>query len=65
MNECGGIRRFLHVFEVVYKCGVKDDSVETIALQYLELSRVLLVDVLATDQIEKASIDVVWRVMVC
>nr|CDQ02267.1 Bm2761, isoform b [Brugia malayi] len=34
--------------------GIKEKSIEeTIALQYLELSRILLVDVLATDRIEK------------
>uniref|UniRef100_A0A915PMF8 UBR-type domain-containing protein n=1 Tax=Setaria digitata TaxID=48799 RepID=A0A915PMF8_9BILA len=54
LNEYGGIRRFLHVFEVAYRSGIKEKSIETIALQYLELSRVLLVDVLATDRIEKS-----------
>lgn len=53
LNEHGGIRRFLHVFEVAYRSGIKEKSIETIALQYLELSRILLVDVLATDRIEK------------
>ncbi|KAK6106256.1 E3 ubiquitin-protein ligase UBR4 family protein [Brugia pahangi] len=55
LNEYGGIRRFLHVFEVAYRSGIKEKSIEeTIALQYLELSRILLVDVLATDRIEKS-----------
>ncbi|VDM95152.1 unnamed protein product [Thelazia callipaeda] len=54
LNRHGGIRRFLHVFEVAYRTGIKEESVETVALQYLELSRILLVDVLATDQIEKS-----------
>ncbi|CAG9534491.1 unnamed protein product [Cercopithifilaria johnstoni] len=54
LNECGGIRRFLHVFEVAYRSGIKEKSIEAIALQYLELSRILLIDVLATDRIEKS-----------
>ncbi|KAM3720367.1 Auxin transport protein BIG [Dirofilaria immitis] len=54
MNEYGGIRRFLHVFEVAYRSGIKEKPIEAIALQYLELSRILLVDVLATDRIEKS-----------
>ncbi|EFO26755.2 hypothetical protein LOAG_01731 [Loa loa] len=54
LNESGGIRRFLHVFEVAYRSGIKEKSIEAIALQYLELSRILLVDVLATDRIEKS-----------
>ncbi|KAL3998511.1 E3 ubiquitin-protein ligase UBR4 family protein [Acanthocheilonema viteae] len=54
LNEYGGIRRFLHVFEVAYRSGIKEKSIEAIALQYLELSRILLVDVLATDRVEKS-----------
>uniref|UniRef100_A0A158Q763 UBR-type domain-containing protein n=1 Tax=Elaeophora elaphi TaxID=1147741 RepID=A0A158Q763_9BILA len=54
LNEYGAIRRFLHVFEVAYRSGIKEKSIEAIALQYLELSRILLVDVLATDRIDKS-----------
>ncbi|VDN21925.1 unnamed protein product [Gongylonema pulchrum] len=54
LNECGGIRKFLHVVEVIYKSGVKDDIAESITLLYLDLTKKLLADVLATDEIEKS-----------
>lgn len=38
---------------MAYRSGIKEKSIEAIALQYLELSRILLIDVLATDRIEK------------
>lgn len=51
--ECGAIRRLLHVFELIQRSGVKDQFLNTIALQYLELANVLLVHLLAKDQCTK------------
>lgn len=52
--ECGAIRRLLHVFELIQRNEVKDQFLNTIALQYLELANVLLVHMLAKDQCTKS-----------
>lgn len=50
--KSGAISRLLRVFERVHKAGVKEDMLEAIALQSLQLCNVLLTDVVTSDRRE-------------
>ncbi|MFH4973737.1 hypothetical protein AB6A40_000446 [Gnathostoma spinigerum] len=53
--ENKAVRRFLRVFEIVHRLGVRDADCDALALNYLELVRALLVDVLAKDEAEESA----------
>uniref|UniRef100_A0A0M3HTT2 UBR-type domain-containing protein n=1 Tax=Ascaris lumbricoides TaxID=6252 RepID=A0A0M3HTT2_ASCLU len=54
--KSGAISRLLRVFERVHKAGVKEDMLEAIALQSLQLCNVLLTDVVTSDRRELQSL---------
>ncbi|VDK44653.1 unnamed protein product [Anisakis simplex] len=51
--ENGAVSRLLQVFERIYQSGVREETLDTIALQSLQLCKVLLTDVVAKDRVHK------------